>query len=94
MSTLIIRNFPDDAHTALKVMAANQLGRRGSVEGLARKLLVEAAKLKGPGLGVQFAAINAELRADLAAAGESFTNEEIEAVFKRFDEQSEPATFE
>jgi plasmid stability protein len=94
MSTLIIRNFPDDAHTALKVMAANQLGRRGSVEGLARNLLVEAAKLKGPGLGTRFAAISAELRADLEAAGESFTNEEVDSIFKRSAEQAEPAKFE
>jgi plasmid stability protein len=97
MSTLIIRNFPDDAHLALKVMAASQKGRagRGSVEGLARSLLVEATRPKGAGLGSRFAAINAELRADLAAAGEQpLTNEEIDALFKRSDEASEPANFD
>ncbi len=97
MSTLIIRNFPEEAHLALKAMAARQLGRggRGSVEGLARSLLVEATRPKGSGLGSRFAAIHAELQSDLAAAGaEQFSNEEIDALFKRSHESSEPADFE
>ncbi|VTU45071.1 MULTISPECIES: FitA-like ribbon-helix-helix domain-containing protein [unclassified Variovorax] len=97
MPTLIIRNLPEEAHLALKVMAANQAGRaaRGSVEGVARRLLVEATQPKGPGLGTRFARINAELAADLAAAGEeAYTDAEVDALFKRSDEVSQPANFE
>jgi plasmid stability protein len=95
VSTLIVRDFPDEAHAALKVQAASKGGRR-SVEGYARTILIEAVSQRSmPGLGDRLAAIGRKLQADLEAAGEKpFTNEEIDALFKRSDEQGEPASFE
>lgn len=95
MSTITIRNIPEDAHAALKVMAADaHKGGRRSVEGLARTLLVDATRRTGPGLGSQLAAIGRQFQGSLAAAGESMGDEEIDALFRRSGEQNEPATFE
>lgn len=95
MSTLTIRDFPDEAHAALKVMAADaQKGGRRSVEGFARTLLVDAARRRGPGLGSQLLAIGRQLHASLDAAGESTTNEDMDALFKRSVDHGEPASFE
>lgn len=95
MSTITIRDFPEEAHAALKVMAAGaQKGGRRSVEGFARTLLVDAARRRGPGLGSQLLAIGREFHASLDAAGESITNEDIDALFKRSAEQGEAASFE
>ncbi|MGO4395309.1 hypothetical protein AB4Z46_28535 [Variovorax sp. M-6] len=95
MSTITVRDIPEEAHAALKVMAATaQTGGRRSVEGFARTLLVEATRRRGPGLGSQLLAIGRQFHASLAAAGESMGNEEMDALFKRSGEQGEPATFE
>lgn len=95
MSTITIRDIPEEAHAALKVMAAGaQKGGRRSVEGFARTLLVEAARRRGPGLGTQLLAIGRQFHASLDAAGESTTNADIDALFKRSGEQGEPASFE
>jgi plasmid stability protein len=94
MSTITIRDIPEDTHAALKVMAAEaHKGGRRSVEGLARTLLVDATRRRGPGLGSQLAAVGRQFQASLAAAGESMSDEEIDALFGRSDEQNEPATF-
>lgn len=95
MSTITIRNIPEDTHAALKVMAADaHKGGRRSVEGLARTLLVDATRRRGPGLGSQLAAIGRQFQGSLAPAGESMGDEEIDALFRRSGEQNEPATFE
>lgn len=94
MSTITIRDVPETAYAQLKVIAAKQKGRR-SVEGFARALLVEAAARRvGTGFGDLLVAISRSAHADLAAAGEGVTNEEIDELFKRSDEQGEPASFE
>lgn len=95
MSTITIRDFPDEAHAALKLMAATaQKGGRRSVEGFARALLVDAARRRGAGLGTQLLAIGRQFHASLDAERESTTNEDIDALFKRSAEQGEPASFE
>ena len=97
MSTITIRDIPETAYAQLKVIAAKQKGQKGrrSVEGFARGLLVEAAARRvGTGFGDLLVAISRSAHADLAAAGEDVTNEEIDALFKRSDEQGEPASFE
>jgi plasmid stability protein len=95
LSTITIRDLPEDTHAALKVMAAesHKSGRR-SVEGLARTLLVDATRRRGPGLGSQLAAIGRQFHASLIAEGESLADEEIDALFRRSGEQNEAATFE
>ena len=73
------------------VMAAEaHKGARCSVEGLARAILVGAARSRGPGLGSLLAAIGRQYQASLAAAGESRGDREIDAVFSRSGEQNEP----
>ena len=95
MSTITIRDFPDEAHATLKVMAADaQKGGRRSVEGFARTLLVDAARRRGPGLGSQLLAIGRQFHANLDAAGEGTTNEDVDTLFKRSAEQGEPVSFE
>lgn len=95
MSTIIIRDFPDEAHATLKVMAAEaQRGGRRSLEGFARTLLMDAVRRRGPGLGSQLLAIGRELHTGIDAVGESVTNEDIDTLFKRSPEQGEPASFE
>lgn len=95
MSTITIRDIPEDAHAALKVMATDaQKGGRRSVEGFARSLLVDAARRRGPRLGSQLLAIGRQFHASVEAAGDGTTNEEIDALFKRSTEQGEPASFE
>jgi plasmid stability protein len=94
MSTLTIRDIPDEAHAVLKVMAADaQKGGRRSVEGFARTLLVDAARRRGPGLGSQLLAIGREFHASVEAAGERTTNEDIDALFRRPAAPGEPASF-
>ena len=93
MSTITIRDVPEEAHAILKLMAAEQGGRR-SVEGFARSLLVDAARRRGPGLGSQLAAIGRQFHASLAEIEGSPEGIELDALFKRSDEPSEPATFE
>lgn len=95
MSTITIRDLPEDAHVALKVMAAAaQQGGRRSVEGFARSLLVDAARKRGPGLGSQLLAIGRQFHASVETAADGTSNEEIDALFKRSAEQGEPASFE
>ena len=95
LSAITIRDIPEEAHVALKAMAAAaQKGGRRSVEGFARALLVDAAQRRGPGLGGQLLAIGRQFHDSLAAAGQSTTNKDIDALFKRSGEPSEPATFE
>jgi len=95
MSTITIRDLPDEVHAALKVMAADaQRGGRRSVEGFARTLLVDAARRRGPGLGSQLVAIGRQFQAGMDAAGERMTNDDIDGLFKRSPEQGEPAPFE
>lgn len=95
MSTITIRDLPEEAHAALKVMAAGaQRGGRRSVEGFARTLLVDAARRRGPGLGSQLLAIGRQFHASLDAAGERITNEDIDALIKRSAAQGEAAFFE
>ncbi|MEJ8852520.1 FitA-like ribbon-helix-helix domain-containing protein [Variovorax rhizosphaerae] len=96
MPTLTIRDFPETAHAALKILAARRGGRR-SVEGFARTVLVEVATRQSsstPGFGDQLVAIGRQLHSDLAAAGERLSNEDVDALFKRLDESVEPASFE
>jgi hypothetical protein len=95
VSTITIRDVPEEAHAILKVMAAEapQGGRR-SVEGLARSLLVDAARRRGPGLGSQLVAIGRQLHATLAEIEGSSEAIELDALFRRSDEPSEPAAFE
>jgi hypothetical protein len=76
------------------VLATSRGGRR-SVEGFARHVLVEvASRPSAPGFGDQLVAISRQSHLDLAASGDTVTNEEIDSLFKRSDEQSEPASFE
>jgi plasmid stability protein len=94
VSTITIRDLPEEAHAALKVMAANaQKGGRRSVEGFARTLLVDATRRRGSGLGTQLLAIGCQFRASLDTTGESTTNEDVDAWFKRSSEQGERASF-
>jgi plasmid stability protein len=96
MTTLTIRDFPEEAHAALKRLAARRGGRR-SVEGFARNVLVEVATRQSsstPGFGDQLVAIGRQMHFDLAAASEHLSNNDIDALFKRSDEADEPASFE
>jgi len=94
VATITIRDVPETAYAQLKVIAAKQKGRR-SVEGFAPGLLVEAAARRvGTGFGDLLVAISRSAHSDLVGAGEDVTNEEIDALFKRSDEQGEPASFE
>ncbi|MDM0067051.1 plasmid stability protein [Variovorax sp. J31P207] len=95
MPTITIRDFPEEAHAALKVMAADaQRGGRRSVEGFARTLLVEAARRRGPGLGSQLLSIGRQFHTGIDAAHECIANEDIDALFKRSPEHGEPASLE
>ena len=96
MPTLIIRDFPETAHAALKILAARRGGRR-SVEGFARNVLVEVATRQlsaTPGFGDQLVAIGRQLHSDLEAVGERLSDEDVDALFKRSAESVEPASFE
>ena len=96
MPTITIRDIPEDTHAALKVMAADahKGGRKRSVEGLARTLLIDATHRRGPGLGSQLAAIGRQFQDGLAAGGQNMGNEEIDPLLTRSKEGSEPASFE
>ena len=93
MSTITIRDIPEATHARLKVLAATRGGRR-SVEGFARSLLVDAAMTRTTGFGDQLVAIGRQLHAQLASEGQSVTGEDIEMLFKRSDDQGQPASFE
>lgn len=94
MANLLIRNLPEEAVVALRAMAASQAGtgRSGSLEGLARKLLVDATKPR-KGLGTEMFERARRIRAK--RIGERpITDQEIDALFKRSEEVFPPATFE
>ncbi|MEJ8857105.1 hypothetical protein WKW79_21185 [Variovorax robiniae] len=96
-TTLIIRDLPEEVHLQLKSMAARELerGGRGSVAAVVRNILIEATQRQKGGLGAAFMEINRKLQAELAEAGEeAFSDTELDALFKRSDEVSQPANFE
>ncbi|MEJ8856318.1 hypothetical protein WKW79_17185 [Variovorax robiniae] len=96
MANLLIRDLPDETLTALRSLAELEKakGGRGSVEGLARKFLVEAAQPK-KGLGTQMFERAERIRAEFAVqGGQSVTDDEMDALFKRSQEVFPPATFE
>lgn len=93
MSTITIRDVPEAAHARLKVLAATRGGRR-SVEGFARSLLVDAAMTQTTGFGDQLVAIGRQLHAQMGSEGQGVTNEEIDTLFRRSNDEGQPANFE